>query len=134
MLVPFNVVISQGERDKELHLKLRAELPGILNWALEGCLTCQQYGLATPAEVKDATEEYRQEEDVLGPFIQERCLVTPKAEVGATDLYQEYKRWCDETGDKPASQTVFGRLLTNRGFPPKKRSGRRWREGISLLG
>jgi hypothetical protein len=44
-LVPFNVTIPPEERDKDLANKLRAEWPGILNWAIEGCLKWQAEGL-----------------------------------------------------------------------------------------
>jgi len=46
-LVPFDVTIPPKERDKRLLVKLRAELPGILNWALEGC---QQWLGALPED------------------------------------------------------------------------------------
>lgn len=38
-LIPFTETIPDTEQDKDLLTKLRAELPGILNWATEGCLT-----------------------------------------------------------------------------------------------
>ncbi len=44
-LVPFTVTISDEEKDKKLPAKLRAELPGILNWALRGCLEWMSRGL-----------------------------------------------------------------------------------------
>ena len=43
--------------------------PGILNWAIAGCLAWQQVGLAPPAKVQAATESYRKEQDVIGQFI-----------------------------------------------------------------
>ena len=36
--IPFNRTFSAEEQDKYLSDKLMAELPGILNWAIEGCL------------------------------------------------------------------------------------------------
>jgi len=64
-LVPFNVYIPPEERDKALGGKLRAELPGILNWALEGCLEWQRGGLREPEEVIAATADYRREQDLF---------------------------------------------------------------------
>ena len=49
------------------------KLPGILRWALEGCLTWQKHGLACPKVVMTATAEYRSAEDRLGAFFSERC-------------------------------------------------------------
>ena len=58
-LIPFTVTIPEEERDKRLLQKLKDELPGILAWAVEGCLEWQQYGLGMPEEVKQAVKEYR---------------------------------------------------------------------------
>ena len=48
-LIPFNVTIGPEERDEQLPEKLKAEWPGILQWAIEGCLAWQQGGLCAPA-------------------------------------------------------------------------------------
>ena len=63
--VPFTVTIPESERDKTLPEKLLAELPGILNWAIQGCLEWQREDLGTPDEVTEATNEYRHDMDSL---------------------------------------------------------------------
>ncbi|PLS83054.1 MAG: hypothetical protein CYG60_22800, partial [Actinobacteria bacterium] len=55
-LIPFDVTIPEEEQDPRLPEKLQAELPGILAWAVRGCLDWQRDGLAEPEEVKAATE------------------------------------------------------------------------------
>jgi putative DNA primase/helicase len=58
-LLPFIVTIPVAEQDKRLAEKLQSELPGILRWAVEGCLAWQQEGLEPPLVVKRATGDYR---------------------------------------------------------------------------
>ncbi len=82
-MVSFGVTIPEPERDKELPEKLRAELPGVLNWALAGCLEWQKRGLDPPPEVKTATENYRQEMDSFGVFITECCELNRHARVAS---------------------------------------------------
>ena len=53
-----------GKEDLFLEDRLKAELPGILRWAVDGCLAWQRDGLGMPAEVQKATETYRAEMDV----------------------------------------------------------------------
>jgi len=53
--VPFPVTIPEEERDPHLLGKLRAELPGVLLWALEGLREWQAQGLAPPPAVRQAT-------------------------------------------------------------------------------
>src|SRR4030095_9190084 len=64
-LLPFTVTIPEAERDRELHEKLRTEWPGILGWAIEGCLNWQREGLNPPAIVSEATDDYLATEDLL---------------------------------------------------------------------
>ena len=119
-LVPFTVTIPEDERDPKLGEKLRVELPGILNWAIAGCLDWQQNGLGVPQAVRTATEEYRQEQDVLADFLAEHCVIDPQAYAVAGILYKTYTTWCEADGANPISRTAFGRRLTERGFRAEK--------------
>jgi len=121
-LVPFAVQIPPAQRDPDLLDKLRAELSGILGWAVRGCIEHQRHGLATPAQVREATAEYRSEMDVIGEFLSERCESEKNATVSAKDLYQAYRAWCEDSGTRPLSQRGFGLSLTERGYT--KESGR----------
>ena len=114
-LVPFEVSFK-GREDLNLADKLEAELSGILNWAIEGCLDWQRHGLQPPAKVQAATQAYREEMDVFGPFIQECCVVHRNAEVWANDLWNTYRVWCAEAGVREQSQTKLGNYLTSKGF------------------
>ncbi len=132
-LIPFTVHIPDEQKDKDLKVKLRTELPGILRWALDGCLAWQRDGLGMPAAVSAATESYRQEMDVIGTFIEECCVVSPSARVGATELYAAYTAWCERNGERERSQTAFGRYLSDHSFPAASRGdGRKERTGLGL--
>jgi putative DNA primase/helicase len=130
-LVPFDVTIPEAEQDKRLAAKLRAERPGIIASIVRGCLEYQRGGLGEPEEVKVATEGYRVEMDVLAAFIEDRCVVHPRASAGATPLYNAYKDWCDESGETKLTQTKFGRRLKERGFRSEKSQRVTW-YGIGL--
>jgi putative DNA primase/helicase len=64
--IPFLVKIPEDKVNKKLDDELKVEWPGILSWAIEGCLEWQRIGLAPPKAVTDATESYLENEDVLG--------------------------------------------------------------------
>lgn len=132
-LVPFNVVIPDQEQDKRLTEKLRAELPGILQWAIQGCLQWQREGLQKPRSVQAATGDYRAEQDVMGLFLADCCIVEPTLETGATSLFTRFRRWCDANNEKAFNQTRFGRQLTERGFEAKRSKNGVVRVGIGLL-
>lgn len=133
-LVPFTVTIPEEQRDKHLFEKLKQELPGILTWAVKGCLLWQQEGLNPPDAVKAATESYRAEMDVTAAFIDECCIIKDFAKTAAGDLYKAYTEWCNENGERSESQKAFGMRLTERGFTRMRGTGGRyfW-EGIGLV-
>jgi putative DNA primase/helicase len=115
-LIPFEVTIPAGERDKRIGDKLKAEYAGILRWAVEGCLEWQQDGLKEPDEVIAATKTYQEEMDVFGRFLGEETIQIPQAQVPANVLYTRYKEWCDENGESVISGNAFGRRMTELGF------------------
>lgn len=134
-LIPFTVTIPVEERDGNLGAKLQAELPGILNWAISGCLEWQQHGLQEPEAIRDATEEYRQEQDVLAVFLEEKCVEDAQGYALSGALYKTYTAWCDGNSGKPISTTAFGRRLAERGFlSGKDRAAKRIWTGVRLRG
>lgn len=120
LLVPFTVQIPSDEVDPTLSARLRDELPGILAWAVRGCLAWQERGLRAPRTVVAAVQEYRTEMDQLGEFLEDRCVITPDAHAPARDLYAAYKEWCLDSGHQPVSTTRFGLALGERGFIKRK--------------
>lgn len=115
-LVPFTITIPEEERDKSLPDKLKAEASGILAWAVQGCLEWQRRGLGAPEEVKAATDDYREEMDVLGEFLKDRCQVSPDAKVSSRDLFEAYSAWCEANGQEPVGQRAFISTLKEKGF------------------
>jgi putative DNA primase/helicase len=121
-LIPFSVRIPDDEMDRNLLQKLKTELPGILAWAVRGCIEWQLNGLGFPAEVKSATAEYRQEMDIFGRFFEEFLETGPKFRQSVKDLYEKYRKWYESNGEKPMSNGDFSRQLKDRGYS-NSRSG-----------
>lgn len=133
-LIPFTVYIPRAERDPSLPGKLLAELPGILRWAVEGCLEWQRGGIQFPKEILAATQEYRSEMDVLGAFIEDCCVIHTDAQVTSRAIYAAYTEWCERNGEKPIRKNLFGQRLKERGFEATKGAqGVRGWQGIGLL-
>lgn len=101
-------------RDPYLLEKLKGEASGILAWLVRGCLEWQRQGLNPPAEVRGATEEYRDHEDVLAAFIADCCTVSPNARVKAGKLRESFESWCKEMGMTPIDGKKFGQRIRER--------------------
>lgn len=119
-LIPFAVTIPEAEQDKRLSEKLQGELPGILAWAVRGCLEWQKDGLGVPDEVIVATNEYRELEDILAGFLGGCCIEDGNTKTPAKDLYNAYVEYCSTNGDEPIKQISFGKSLSERGFIRKR--------------
>lgn len=130
--VPFLVTIPEDDQDKELPAKLKNELPGILAWAVQGCLEWQRRGLDPPMEVLKATTEYRSEMDVIQGFLDDCTDADPEFPTPIAQLYQVYERWCEQNGEKSLSQRILGRKLRERGLQEKRTPAARCWQGIII--
>jgi len=130
-LIPFDVQFSGEKKDGQMKEKLMAELPGILAWAVAGCLLWIENGLNPPPDVQAATDDYRRESDVIGSFLEDSCETGAGLKVGATELYHAYKKWAKDSGEYELSMTAFGRRLEERGFGVRK-CGVKYRLGLRL--
>ncbi len=134
-LIPFTVAVPEAQQDPQLFGKLQAELPGILNWCLAGCLKWQQEGLDTPAEVKGATSGYREDSDLIGAFLEENVsLKSPDARIQVKVLYENYQRWMESAGERTLSMRRFNDRLKERGYQSVAGTGNlKFWQGIGLL-
>ena len=110
-LVPFTVRIADDKKDPALAEKLLAELPGILNWAIQGCDNWQRRGLIAPACVRQATEDYRREEDVIGQFLDDCTAEQRAARTPTTAVYQAYDLWAAREGIQSKYRLTARRLI-----------------------
>ena len=115
VLLPFEVTIPAEERDPHLLRKLKAEGAGILNWLLDGYREYRRIGLATPNRILAATQQYREDQDLIREFLHESGRVDLKreGEMEKSGLYCEYRNWCDQSGLRPMSQKSLTRRLAN---------------------
>jgi putative DNA primase/helicase len=132
-LIPFDVIFEEVTADNPapvhpadplLDEKLRAELPGILAWAVEGAKEWFERGLRDPSSVLEATKTYRREEDVLADFVESRCVTGPKHSASVGDLFAAYESWCDRERLRPWSKNRFSRRLSGAGYQSDREEGR----------
>jgi putative DNA primase/helicase len=117
-LVPFTVEISPV--DKNFKASLRPEWPGILAWAIQGCLEWQRRGLDPPPTVLDATGEYFADQDTLGRWFSERCNPKVNAETGSSHAYGDWKVWAESEKEYVISHKSFTQGLVEKGFKKTK--------------
>ncbi len=127
-LIPFLETISVDERDPDLADKLKAEWPGILQWAIDGCMAWREQGLAPPEAVTGATTAYLQSEDVLAEWLAEAECAEAWSETAL--LFENWRAWCERAGEYAGTKRKLSERLEARGFVAKKQRGKRGFYGL----
>jgi putative DNA primase/helicase len=132
-LIPFDVTIPSDEMDRDLPTKLMSEVEGILSWMVQGAVRWYAEGLNRPEVVISAGLEWRKDSDRIGQFITDQCVQREGAETGARALYSHYRKWAEEAGEKPVTETDFGNTMKERGFKKKHTKRGAVYQGIGLM-
>jgi putative DNA primase/helicase len=130
-IVPWPVQIADNERRPldEVLAEFAEESSGILNWLIAGALDYLNNGLKAPAEVTDATEDYREEMDPIGGIIRDCVNVMPPPVTGdpyrvtTRDMYQAFCAWCAVNSVRAWREKSFAQAMVQKGFV-KDRSNR----------
>ncbi len=132
--------IPEAERDPNVKEQVKQEGAGILNWALEGLARLRQRGrFEIPQVVKEATDHFRETNDIPAVFVAECCKTgvneTTKKPYRAQSslLYGAYAQWCKDNGHKPQSATSIADDWLRLGFEKKPANGRVWWHGVGMV-
>jgi putative DNA primase/helicase len=133
-LIPFTVTIPKSTVEKDFReRRLMPELAGILNWAIAGVAAYLKEGLNPPAIVRTATDDYRQDMDVVGQWLEERCVRDPNAGTPTGNAYEDYAYWAGAEIGWALTRLRWRRNLSDRGFEAAKGThGQRVIKGLRL--
>jgi putative DNA primase/helicase len=128
-----------GREDQCLTNRLMKELPGILNWALDGRDRLQERGFfLQPKSAASAVQELEDLSSPISAFVRDRCVVDPAEIALIASLYSAWKSWCEEQGrDYTGTVATFGREL-NAALPgldvvqPREYNRKRCYQGVGL--
>jgi putative DNA primase/helicase len=113
-LLCFPVDFTDRE-DHALETTLRAELSGILNWAIAGAHQYLKDGrLYAPPAVVSAVDQYRHDEDAIGAFLAEKTAEDSDAMVQASLLHKSYADWMKDAGE--SEKTILGLISFGKGM------------------
>jgi putative DNA primase/helicase len=132
-VIPLTIEIPLAERDLDLLTKLRAEWPGILAWAVRGCLKWRRKGLVEPDVVRSATKGWQQEMDHLKKFVADQLDIAPGLKIAAYQLFDRYKKWCDQNGEQSLKiQDFKAKLQESFDLKHTRIKGTSWWHGIKF--
>ncbi|WP_158084359.1 DNA primase family protein [Marispirochaeta aestuarii] len=132
-LFPFQNIVPEGLRDPDYAAKLWEQSgPFILAWIISGAVRWYKDGYGDSETIQTATEVYRQDEDLIGAFIEDCCEIGGSFSTSASKLRTAYEKWCEENGYKPFLGRAWKEALQEQGYPYKKTKYGRYYQGIQL--
>jgi len=131
-LIPFTVTIPPDERDEALPEKLKTELPGIMQWMINGCVDWQERSLAPPEVVTMATAAYLEAEDALAAWIEESGQRDSNAWEKSSDLFASWAASATKAGEYVGPMKRFLSVLETKGLTYERRKDGRGYRGLRL--
>lgn len=127
LILPFNVTIEEEKQDKLLASKIiKSELPGILNWILEGLKRLLEQGKFTKCKIsEDVLNRYKIESDSVQMYLEEfNIQKSPdtKDYKPLKTIYEVYRTFCLDNGYKPLNKSNFTKRLESLKFGLERRN------------
>ncbi len=135
IIITLNRKFEEHEQDRQLVNKLKTELPGILNAALDamaGVLRTGEFTRCVSSE--EAKKEWRLECDQVAQFVEDACITGSDLKVTSNQLYKAYLEWANSAGiRKTLNRKNFTQRLVRLGMENYRGTrGTRMLAGISL--
>jgi putative DNA primase/helicase len=91
---------------------------------IDGCLEWQARGLSPPQIVTDATDQYFNDQDAIGEWLED-CTeaAAPTAFTAVGQLFSSWKIWSERRNFTPGSAKTLSETLADRGFVRKRVHG-----------
>jgi putative DNA primase/helicase len=126
VIVPFIVKIDEAVRIRGYEARLQQEWPAILAWMIEGARIWHRIGLQPPDVVKRSTDEYLENEDTIGIWLDERTTVDLDAFETRNAMFTSFAEFCKAAHEKPGSRKQFVQDINARpGMHQHMRNGQR---------
>lgn len=122
-LITFHRTFGEQDKDPDLLPKLEAELPGILNFAIDGLRRLRQRGrLPESAAVAQAVKQYKHESNPVSQWLDDCATTEGGPETLASLIYADYERWCVRNGRQALNNVNFGKELRRLGVAGKRKT------------
>jgi putative DNA primase/helicase len=117
--IPLTNIPDNPDKDLRPYLSdPEGGLPAVLAWAVDGAIkylnSPSKDGLGWCSAVRDAADIYRKNEDRLGLFFEEELNKSEGASVLLSEVYVQYRKWCDTRGERAMTQIAFHRKISDR--------------------
>lgn len=130
-VVPFDVSFA-GREDTSLEERLEASLEAVLAWCVAGLREYQQRRLDAPEAVLAKTDDYHTDNDPVGRFVRDQCVLKPNAFVAKAELAKEFTTWATEEGERVEPRALTRTIAALPGVTEGRTNAARKWNGIGL--
>lgn len=135
IVIPFGAKIT-GNSDIKNYGEYLYDNAGdsILAWVIEGAKKVIEldYQIPVPACVQKAIDEYRNQNDWFGHFMEDCCDIDPSYKESSSGLYQAYRNYCVDTNDYVRNTADFYLALESAGYERVTQNRKRYFKGLRL--
>lgn len=108
LILRFNRTFAPQQQDRDLPEKLIRELPGVINWALNGLRSLHEQNYFTePASHKETLRFFEFQNNNVAVFCDEMIQREPGASIHFSELYRSYTSFCGEGNYRSKSKLNF---------------------------
>lgn len=112
LIIPFDATFTSKNRDIHIVEKLKEELSGIFNLAMEGYRRFIRLQGFTPSKVVEtAVANYVEDNDSVQNFLSDECIMEPDEVISSAKLYANYKFYCEQACLNPLNMIKFGKRM-----------------------
>lgn len=124
----------------EVEAALKRELPGILNWMLDGFRDFQTRleagqgtppGIDPPEAMNALKADLMESADPVGEFVRDCCTIDPKGRIKTTEFFRAFEAYARDTGARLYSAPAVRELMQEKGYPKRKSDGQQVFAGVS---
>lgn len=137
IFIPLEVNLRELPPEKrrnplEVEAAMEKELPGILNWMLDGFRDFQARldvgqgvppGIDPPDAMLNLKDRIMESADPVGSFLKECTEITPEGRARTADFFRAFKSWARDNGARVYSDAALRDNLIEKGFEKGKSNG-----------
>lgn len=147
VFIPLDVNLRELPPEKrrnplEVERALKEELPGILNWMLDGFRDFQTRlekgqgtppGIDPPAVMQTLKDRIMEAADPVGTFLRECAVIEDKGRTRTSDFFRGFKNWARDNGARVYSDAALRDNLSEKGFIKVKSNGNMCFSGFTFM-
>jgi putative DNA primase/helicase len=127
VLIPCDRIFEESEKNRLLNIQIQEELPGILNWSIQGLMRLNKRGMFEHHEfMKEAVQELEDDNNPVNGFFRDHVEidVSDGVYIEKAELFKKYREWSGDKEEYKLSNTIFARCVYKKYYKVTPKNAR----------